>query len=82
MELRHGPISLLEAHSLVWSLNQLPIGLGPEIEVSGATLELPAPDGDPMAELVRAQRAAIAIARFKGIDPTQPRRLSRSIVLP
>ena len=24
MELRHGPISLLEAHSLVWSLDELP----------------------------------------------------------
>jgi fructoselysine-6-P-deglycase FrlB-like protein len=82
MELRHGPISLLEAHSLVWSLSPLPEGLDEDIRVSGATLEQPAPDGDPMAELVRAQRAAIALAQLKGIDPSQPRRLSRSIVLP
>jgi fructoselysine-6-P-deglycase FrlB-like protein len=81
MELRHGPISLLEAHSLVWSLDQLPAGLDEDVKASGASLELPAPDGDPLAELVRAQRAAIALAHVKGIDPSQPRRLARSIVL-
>jgi len=34
-----------------------------------------------MVELVRAQLAAIALAEVKGIDPSRPRRLSRSIVL-
>ena len=81
MELRHGPISLLEAHSLVWSISALPIGLDEDVRVTGATLEQPAPDGDPMAELVRAHRAAIALAGIKGIDPSQPRHLARSIVL-
>jgi fructoselysine-6-P-deglycase FrlB-like protein len=81
MELRHGPISLLEAHSLVWSLSELPAGLDLDVEASGATLERPNPFGDPMAELVRAQRAAIALAQLKGIDPSRPRRLARSIVL-
>ena len=41
----------------------------------------PRPAGIPLAELVRAERAAIALAQAKGIDPSQPRRLSRSIVL-
>jgi len=81
MELRHGPISLLEAHSLVWSLSALPVGLEEEVLASGATLEPPSPDGDPMVELVRAQLAAIALGHVKGIDPSRPRRLSRSIVL-
>ncbi len=81
MELRHGPISLLETHSLVWSLDELPVGLDEEVEASGATLALPAAGGDPLAELVRAQRAAIALAELKSIDPSQPRRLARSIVL-
>ena len=81
MELRHGPISLLEAHSLVWSLSALPVGLEDDVLASGATLEAPSPDGDPMVELVRAQLAAIVLADFKGIDPSRPRRLSRSIVL-
>jgi fructoselysine-6-P-deglycase FrlB-like protein len=81
MELRHGPISVLEEHSLVWSLSELPVGLDQDVLASGATLELPTPNGDPMAELVRAQLAAIALAHLKGIDPRRPRRLSRSIVL-
>ncbi len=81
MELRHGPISVLEAHSLVWALNELPVGLDEDVLASGATLEVPSPDGDPMVELVRAQLAAISLAHLKGIDPRRPRRLSRSIVL-
>jgi D-arabinose 5-phosphate isomerase GutQ len=68
-------------HSLVWSLSELPVGLDQDVLASGATLELPTPNGDPMAELVRAQLAAIALAHLKGIDPRRPRRLSRSIVL-
>jgi fructoselysine-6-P-deglycase FrlB-like protein len=81
MELRHGPISLLEEHSLVWSLSGLPDGLEDDVLASGATLEQPGRDGDPMAELVRVHRAAIALAQLKGIDPSQPRHLTRSIVL-
>jgi len=81
MELRHGPISVLEAHSLVWSLSELPAGLEEDVRASGATLETASPDGDPMVELVGAQLAAISLARVKGIDPSRPRRLSRSIVL-
>jgi fructoselysine-6-P-deglycase FrlB-like protein len=81
MELRHGPISLLEAHSLVWSLSELPPGLAQDVQATGATLEGPTSDGDPMAELVRVQRAAVALAQLKGIDPSQPRHLARSVVL-
>ena len=79
MEFRHGPISLLDSHSLVWSLGQLPAGLAEEILDSGAALEVSA--ADPMAELVRAQRAAVELGNSKGLDPSRPRRLSRSVVL-
>jgi fructoselysine-6-P-deglycase FrlB-like protein len=79
MEFRHGPISLLEASSLVWSLGDLPPGLPEEVHSSGASLELSG--ADPMVDLVRAQRAAIALAEAKGLDPSCPRRLSRSVVL-
>ena len=61
--------------------SELPVGLEDDVLASGATLEAPSPDGDPMVELVRAQLAAIALAHVKGIDPSRPRRLSRSIVL-
>ena len=36
---------------------------------------------DPMAELMRAQRVALARARAKGLDPDQPRNLTRSVIL-
>jgi glucosamine 6-phosphate synthetase-like amidotransferase/phosphosugar isomerase protein len=36
---------------------------------------------DPMAQLVGAQRLAVAIAERKGLDPDAPRHLTRSIVL-
>jgi len=79
MEFRHGPISLLEKGSLVWSLGHLPPGLPEEVRESGASLEVSG--ADPMVELVRAQRGAIALAKAKGFDPSRPRRLSRSVVL-
>jgi len=81
MELRHGPISLLEEHSLVWALSGLPAGLYGEVQASGATLEQPSAGGDPLAELVRVHRAAMVLAQSKGLDPSRPRNLTRSIVL-
>ncbi len=79
MELRHGPISLLGRESLVWSLDPPPDGLADEILATGAGLEVL--DGDPLAELVRIHRAAIVLARAKGLDPDRPPRLARSVVL-
>jgi glucosamine 6-phosphate synthetase-like amidotransferase/phosphosugar isomerase protein len=37
---------------------------------------------DPMAELVKVQRLAVALATAKGLDPDRPRNLSRSVILP
>ncbi len=79
MELRHGPISVLGPESLVWALAALPNGLAAEVQAAGAGLEVL--DGDPLAELVRIHRAAIALARSKGLDPDRPPRLARSVVL-
>ena len=36
---------------------------------------------DPLADLVRVQRLAVAIAESKGYDPDKPRNLTRSVVL-
>jgi glucosamine 6-phosphate synthetase-like amidotransferase/phosphosugar isomerase protein len=36
---------------------------------------------DPMAHLIVAQRLAVTIATGKGLDPDQPRHLTRSVVL-
>lgn len=80
MELRHGPISSLGPHSVVWSLGKSPGGLADQVRATGATwvesLE------DPMVALVAAQRLAVATARARGLDPAYPRHLTRSVVLP
>ncbi|WP_236241900.1 SIS domain-containing protein [Streptomyces sp. CC228A] len=36
---------------------------------------------DPLADLVRAQRLAVALAQQRGLDPDRPRGLTRSVVL-
>ncbi|MEV6985722.1 hypothetical protein AB0M95_31305 [Sphaerisporangium sp. NPDC051017] len=38
-------------------------------------------EADPMAELVRAQRVAVARAHARGMDPDQPLHLTRSVIL-
>jgi fructoselysine-6-P-deglycase FrlB-like protein len=79
MEYRHGPIAVAEPGTIVWSLDRLPDGLADEVQATGARLVRPA--GDPMAELVRAQRFAVALAQARGLDPDRPRHLTRSVVL-
>jgi fructoselysine-6-P-deglycase FrlB-like protein len=80
MEYRHGPISVAGSGSLVWLLGAAPAGLIADIELTGATV-LHA-TLDPMAELVQIQRAAVALAQARGLDPDQPQHLTRSVVLP
>lgn len=36
---------------------------------------------DPLAELVVVQRLAVAIAATRGLDPDEPRHLTRSVIL-
>ena len=40
-----------------------------------------APELDPLASLVLAQRTAVALAEAAGLDPDKPRNLTRSVVL-
>lgn len=79
MEYRHGPISVVTSDSLVWSLGPAPAGLDGEIAALGGTVVTS--DLDPMAELVRAQRYAVALAQAGGRDPDRPRGLAFSVVL-
>lgn len=79
MEFRHGPISVISDRTLVWALNALPPGLADEVAATGATVD--ATSVDEMVELVRIQRAAIDLARSRGLDPNRPRRLTHSVVL-
>jgi len=80
MEYRHGPIAVTKPGSVVWLFSPAPDGLPEEIAAAGG-LALQSQD-DPMAELVRAHRVAVAIARASGLDPDRPRNLARSVILP
>jgi fructoselysine-6-P-deglycase FrlB-like protein len=79
MEYRHGPISLAGTGSLIWTLGDVGPDLLADIRRTGATVV--AGVSDPMAELVRIQRLAVALAEAKGLDPDRPRHLTRSVVL-
>jgi fructoselysine-6-P-deglycase FrlB-like protein len=80
MEYRHGPISIAQPGRAVWPFGLLPRGLADQIIATGATL-VDTNDLDPMATLILAQRFAVAAAERKGLDPDQPRSLTRSVIL-
>ncbi|WP_151772555.1 SIS domain-containing protein [Streptomyces abyssomicinicus] len=79
MEYRHGPISVSTRSTATWMLGEAPAGLAEQVRATGALWV----DGglDPLAELVRAQRLAVAVAAGRGLDPDSPRHLTRSVIL-
>jgi fructoselysine-6-P-deglycase FrlB-like protein len=79
MEYRHGPISVSDENTVVWALGEVPADLLADARRTGATVI--ASDADPLAGLIGAQRLAAVLAERKGIDPDQPRALSRSVIL-
>ncbi|MGW4975728.1 SIS domain-containing protein [Streptomyces mirabilis] len=79
MEYRHGPISVTTAGTATWMLGEAPEGLAEQVRATGGRWV--AGDLDPLAELVRAQRLAVAVAAARGLDPDRPRHLTRSVVL-
>ena len=80
MEYRHGPVSVAGPRTVVWSFGPVPADLVADARATGATVVEGALD--PMADLVIAQRAAVALAEARGLDPDRPRHLTRSVVLP
>ncbi|MFG2848668.1 SIS domain-containing protein [Kitasatospora sp. NPDC048296] len=79
MEYRHGPISIAAPGRVVWFFGEPPTGLLEQVQGIGAVTSVT--DLDPLADLVRAQRLAVELAKAGGLDPDQPRNLTRSIVL-
>jgi fructoselysine-6-P-deglycase FrlB-like protein len=78
-EYRHGPVAIAAPGRVVWSFGPLHPDIAEQIGATGATVV--APELDPLASLVLAQRAAVALAESRGLDPDEPRNLTRSIVL-
>jgi fructoselysine-6-P-deglycase FrlB-like protein len=79
LELRHGPISILDAESAVWCLSAPPPGLAVDVAATGATFVVP--QLAPLAELIKAQRLAVELASARHLDPDHPRHLSFSVLL-
>ncbi|WP_156725362.1 SIS domain-containing protein [Streptomyces apocyni] len=80
MEYRHGPISITGPGRVAWMFGTLPEGLAGDVDRVGGHL-VARQDADPLADLIRAQRLAVALAEAKGYDPDRPRNLSRSVIL-
>lgn len=78
-EYRHGPISIAAPGRVTWAFGETPDGLNADISATGAHFEHNT--ADAMADLIRAQRVALERARAAGLDPDQPRNLTRSVVL-
>ncbi|MFD3653553.1 SIS domain-containing protein [Streptomyces sp. NPDC058620] len=79
MEYRHGPISISTTGTATWMFGSAPEGLAQQVLDTGARWI--DSDLDPLADLVRVQRLAIARALAGGLDPDLPRHLTRSVVL-
>ena len=80
MEYRHGPIALADEQTLVVAVGDIDAALLADVRATGATVLDPEPE--PLASLVLAHRLAIALAHARGLDPDNPRNLTRSVVLP
>jgi fructoselysine-6-P-deglycase FrlB-like protein len=80
MEYRHGPISANAEETLVWPLGGVDPGVLEAAARAGSSI---AENGrNPLASLVLAQRAAVAMALARNLDPDHPHSLTRSVVLP
>ncbi|UUU43512.1 SIS domain-containing protein [Streptomyces sp. NBC_00162] len=79
MEYRHGPISVSGPGTVTWSLDEAPEGLAEQVRSTGS--QWVAGRLDPLAELVRVHRLALAVAVHQQLDPDAPRHLTRSVIL-
>ena len=78
-DFRHGPVAVAGRSSLVWSFGAVADDLDDVARSAGATAYRDRLD--PLAQLVLAQRFALALAAHRGLDPDRPRLLTRSVVL-
>ena len=79
MEYRHGPISIAAPGRLVWHFGPDRANLRADVSPTGAAF---VDNGDdPQVDLIRVQRLAAQVAAARGLDPDQPRNLTRSVVL-
>lgn len=88
LEFRRGPISHPGGRRLVWAFGEIPDGLADDVSAAGAAFVHSRTNGvyaviggwaagrtplDPMADLILAQRFALALAASRGLKPDAPR---------
>ncbi len=79
MEYRHGPITITGPGRVTWMFGSPPAGLAADVaHTGGAFVD---DDLDPLADLIRAQRLAVTLAKANGLDPDRPHNLTRSVIL-
>lgn len=79
LDYRHGPLAVAHPGSLVWFLGVMDDGLARDVEATGA--KVVQSGADPLVQLAVAQQLAVRTAEGRGLDPDNPRHLTRSIVL-
>lgn len=79
-EYRHGPVATCGPGTLVWGLDRIPDDIVDVVESAGGRVEHGC--GEPLAELARIHRYAVALATAAGRDADHPYLLSRSVILP
>lgn len=79
LDYRHGPLAVAHDSSIVWMIGEGEPKLVEQVEATGATVVTST--RDPLVELLQAQRLAVELAEFRGLDPDAPRHLTRSIIL-
>ncbi|KJL33692.1 SIS domain-containing protein [Microbacterium azadirachtae] len=79
MDYRHGPIAIAAPGRITWQFGAAPEGLDAQVAATGGRWVQHAID--PMADLVRLHRVALDRALAKGLNPDEPRNLTRSVIL-
>lgn len=79
MEYRHGPIAIAAPGRITWQFGAAPEGLRGQVEATGARFVEHAID--PMADLARLHQVALNRSLAAGLDPDQPRNLTRAVIL-
>ena len=79
-EYRHGPIATCGPGTIVWGLDPLPTDIAEAVRGLGG--QVVDGGGEPLVELVRLHRFALALATARGRDADRPGSLNRSVVLP
>jgi fructoselysine-6-P-deglycase FrlB-like protein len=79
LDYRHGPIAVAHPGPVVGMCGEAVPQHVTDIEATGAVVRTS--DDDPLVQLVAAHRLAVDVAQSRGLDPDEPRALTRSVIL-